>query len=99
MIIITQVEFPPDSAKEMGKCFTKLPSLPPYLTMSGPYIRASEGKGIKVINLYICDNAHISEALLVVNSRLTAYFGVPGFTYSCDAWLEAAEGFKMVGIG
>jgi len=99
MIIISQVEFPPGSSKDIGKCFTKLPALPAYLTMNGPYFRASVGGGIKSINLYICDNAHTSEALVFVNSRLTAYYDVPGFTYSCDAWLEVAEALKMVGLG
>lgn len=99
MIIIIQNEFPPESGKEVGKCFTKLPPLPAYLSKSGPYFRASEGDGIKAITLYTCDNAHIPEALLVANNRQTAYDTVPGFTYSCDVWLEAAEVLKMIGMG
>lgn len=99
MIIIAQIEFPPKMSKEIGKCFMKLPPLPDYLKMSGPYVRATQGEGIKIINLYICDNAHISEALLFVNTRMTTYYDVTGFTYSCDAWLQAAEALKMIGIG
>ena len=99
MIIIVLNEFPPESGKEVGKCFTKLPPLPAYLTKSGPYLRAFEGDGMKAITLYACDNSHLSDALLAVNNRQASYSDVPGFTYSCDVWLEAPEALKMIGMG
>jgi hypothetical protein len=98
MIIIAQIEFPPQMAKEIGKCFLKLPPLPDYLKINGPYVRASEDDGMKVITLYVCDNTHISEALLAVNNRLTGYYDVKGFTYSCDVWLHAPEALTMIGL-
>ncbi len=99
MVIMSQIEFPPDQAKEIGRCFMKLPALPEYLTMNGPYIRASEDRRLKAITLYLCEPATLSEAYAYVNNRLTAYFIVPGFSYTCDIWLDATEGLKMVGLG
>jgi hypothetical protein len=99
MIIIAKVNFPPNMSKEIGKCFIKLPAVPGYLTLSGPYVRASKNGGMQTITLYMCDKDHFSEALLFVNDRMTAYHAVPGVTYSCDPWLQAAEALKMVGIG
>jgi hypothetical protein len=39
------------------------------------------------------------EANQFVNTRFTKYYGVPGFTYSENTWLEAKEGLKVIGIG
>mgnify|MGYP001075976696 CR=1 FL=1 len=99
MIIVVQNEFPVQSAKEVGKCFAKLPPLPDYLTLGGPYLKTSMEGGVRSISLYICDNAHISEGLLAVNNRMTAYFDVPGFSCSCEVWMQAPEALKMVGLG
>jgi hypothetical protein len=39
------------------------------------------------------------EAMEYAGNRVAKYFGVPGFTYSYNIWLEAKEGLKMIGLG
>jgi hypothetical protein len=98
MVIITLWSFPPESAKEIGKSVLELPPLPAYMTMKD-YVNNEVGVGIKVITIYEIDQSKIREALEVLNNRYVIFFGVPGFTYSIQVWLETMEALKLVGIG
>ena len=98
MVIITLWSFPPESAKEIGKRGLELPPLPAYMTMK-EYVNTEVGVGMKVITIYEIDQSKIREALEVLNNRYVIFFGVPGFTYSIQVWLETLEALKLVGIG
>ncbi|UCE56564.1 MAG: hypothetical protein JSV31_14290 [Desulfobacterales bacterium] len=98
MVIITENMFPPGSAKDIGKTFLELPPLPEYITMKGPYIHSDTKRGIRSILIYECDNSKLADALQVVGDRVTNYFDVPGYTYSVNAWYEAQEALKMIGL-
>ena len=99
MVIISENVFPPGSAKDLGKAFLGLPPLPEYITMNGPYILGDTERGIRSILIYECENSKLADALQVVGDRLTNYFDVPGYTYSVNAWYEAPEALKMIGLG
>jgi hypothetical protein len=99
MVIITIVSYPPESAKEMAKRWGELPPPPAYVTMKGPYFSGEVGVGIKAIVLAEFDQSKTLEAMEYANSRVAKYFGVPGFTYSHNLWLEAKEALKMIGLG
>jgi hypothetical protein len=99
MVIITENLFPPSSAKDLGKAFLDLPPLPDYITMRGPYILSDTDKGIRSILIYECEKSKFADALQVVADRVTNYFEVvPGYTYSVNAWFEASEALKMIGL-
>ena len=98
MVIITENMFPPGSAKDIGKAFLELPPLPDYITMKGPYILGDSEKGIRSILIYECDNSKLADVLQAVGDRVTNYFDVPGYTYSINAWYEASEALKMIGL-
>ena len=66
--------------------------------MKGPYVSGEVGAGIKAIILYEYDQSKTKEAMEYVGSRLAKYFGVPGFTYSVNIWLEVNEALKMIGL-
>jgi hypothetical protein len=55
--------------------------------------------GNKAIVIYELDQTKILEASQFITTRFTKYYGVPGFTYSANTWLEAKEGLKAIGIG
>ena len=98
MVIITENMFPPASAKDIGKAFLELPPLPEYITMKGPFVLGDTERGIRSILIYECDNSKLADALQVVGDRVTNYFDVPGYTYSVNAWYEAQEALKMIGL-
>ena len=99
MVIIGILSYPPESAKEFGKRFLELPPLPAYITMKGPYAIPEVGAGMKAIAIYEFDKSKLSEVYEVIAARYTKYFGVPGFTFSMNIWLEAKEAFKAMGMG
>ncbi|RJP86610.1 MAG: hypothetical protein C4518_13610 [Desulfobacteraceae bacterium] len=99
MIIISLTSYPPESAVEMGKRFLDMPALPNFITMRGPYISSIIEKGIKGITLYEFDESKYGEAFKVLSDRSAKFFGVPGFSYSLNHWLEAKDALKLVGLG
>jgi hypothetical protein len=99
MVIIGILSYPPESVKEMAKRFLEQPPLPAYITMKGPYFSSEVGVGNKAIVIYELDQTKILEASQFITTRFTKYYGVPGFTYSANTWLEAKEGLKAIGIG
>jgi hypothetical protein len=99
MAIIGFLSYPPESAKEMGKRFLEQPPLPAYITVKGPYFSTEVGVGFKAISIYEFDKSKFSEAFEVIAARHAKYYGVPGFTYSQNIWLEAKEALKLIGMG
>ena len=99
MVIMSIVSYPPEQAKEVVKRMGELPPVPSYMTMKGPYVSGELGTGIKAIILYEYDQTKTKEAMEYVGTRIAKYFGVPGFTYSANIWLEVKEALKMVGLG
>jgi hypothetical protein len=99
MVIISIVSYPKESAKEMGKRMLEQPPLPAYITMKGPYASPEVGAGMKAIIIFELDKSKLLEAYEVIAARNTKYFGVPGFTFSQNIWLEAKEALKAIGMG
>ena len=99
MVIVNIISYPTESAKEMGKRLMEQPPLPAYLTVKGPYVSPEVGAGMKAIAIYEFDKSKLSEAYEVIAARNTKYFGVPGFTFSQNIWLEAKEALKAMGMG
>lgn len=98
MVIIVTMSFPAASSTEAGKCMLKLPPLPSYMTMKGPFVNPEVGSGIKVIVLFEFDQTKTGEAMEFLGNRYVQYFGVPGYTYNIALWFEAKEALKMVGL-
>jgi hypothetical protein len=69
------------------------------MTIKGPYFSGEVGAGVKAIIIYEFDQTKTKEAMEYVGNRLAKYFGVPGFTYSANIWLEVKEALKMTGLG
>ena len=99
MVIISIVSYPAEQSKEVAKRFGELPPVPSYMTIKGPYFSGEVGAGVKAMILYEYDQTKTKEAMEYVGTRLAKYFGVPGFTYSVNIWLEVKEGLKMIGLG
>ena len=99
MIIISLTSYPTESVNDMCKRFMELPPLADYITMKGPYISSDLGEGIKGITIYEFDESRYPEAVQYLGERMATLFGVPGFTYSLEHWLEVQDALKMIGLG
>jgi hypothetical protein len=99
MVIISLTSYPPESAKEMGKRFMELPPLADYINMKGPYINNDLREGIKGITIYEFDESKYPETVKNLGERMATFFGVPGFTYSLQHWMEVQDALKLIGLG
>ena len=99
MVIIGKISFPPESAKEIGKCFSKLPPLPDYMTMKGPYVRGMMKRGILGMEIFELNHDKLAKGLEYVTNRYSTYFGIPGFKYNIAPYTETYEALKIIGLG
>lgn len=98
MVIVGLTSYPTESAKELGKRFLELPSLPEYIKMIGPFIKSGVGEGIKGITIYEFEESKYLEASKFLHDRAARLLGVPGFTYSIEHWLEVQDALKLIGL-
>ena len=98
MIIISNVTYPPESAREIAKRFLTAPVLPEFLHKRGPYISANRPEGVHSMTLYEVDNSRLAEGLQAVNKSLAVYFGVPGYSYDIIPYYETEEGLRILGM-
>ncbi len=98
MIIISNVIYPPESAREITKRFLTAPVLPDFINKIGPYISTERNDGVHSITLYEVDNARLAEGLQAVGESLAVYIGVQGYTYDIKTYLEVEEGLKILGM-
>jgi hypothetical protein len=98
MIIISNVTYPPESAREIAKRFLTAPSLPEFLNKKGPYISTNRTEGVHSMTLYEVDNSRLAEGLQAVGNSLAVYFGVPGYCYDILPYYETEEGLRMIGM-
>ncbi len=98
MILMTNVIYPPESAKEIARRYLTAPALPDFLTKKGPYISADLHNGINSITFYELDNARLAEGIQVLGNNMAVYIGVPGYRYDIKPYYELEEGLKMIGL-
>ncbi len=98
MVIISNVTYPPESAKDMANRFLEAPQAPDFMTRSGPFVSASMSAGVLITTLYELDNAKLAEGLAFLGNYMTTYFGIPGFKYEFKPHFSVEEGLKMLGM-
>ena len=98
MVIIGDVSFPQESANDVGKRFLELPPVPEFMTLIGPFVKGKKD-GIHAIEIYELDKSKVGEGLEFVSNRCVKYFGIPGYVYEVNAYLEATEALNMIGLG
>ena len=98
MVIVTNVSFPTESAKEMGERFLQVSPLPDFISRKGPFF-SSDNTGVNSLSVYELDNDKLAEGMTAVSEYITGFFGVPGFSYEVKVSLEVEESMKMIGLG
>ena len=98
MVIVTNISFPTESAKEMGERFLQVSPLPDFLSRKGPFF-SSDNTGVNSLSVYELDNDKLAEGITAVSEYITDFFGVPGFSYEVKVSLEVEESMKMIGLG
>ena len=99
MVIIGDISFPQESAKDVGQRFLESTPVPDYITLKGPYVKGRKKGGIQVLEICELDKSKVAEGIEFVTNRCVNYFGIPGYTYEVNVYFEAAEALKMIGLG
>jgi len=99
MVIVVNLSYPPERAKEIAGRFIKAPSIPEYMTRKGPYISSEIGGGIYTLSIYELDKSRLAEGLEFLGNYMVLFFEVPGFTYEVKPFFDVAEALKMIGMG
>ena len=99
MVIIGNISFPQESANDVGQRFLELPPVPDFMTLKGPYIKGKKKNGIQALEIYELDKAKVAEGIEFVTNRCVKYFGISGYVYEIDVYLEATEALNMIGLG
>jgi hypothetical protein len=98
MILITNVTYPAESAREIAKRYLTAPVLPGFLKKHGPFVSTSMVSGINSITFYELDNTRLAQGIQVLGDNMAVYFGVAGFAYDIKPYFELEEGLKMIGM-
>lgn len=98
MVIISNVTYPPESAREIAKRYLKAPGLPPFITKKGPYISPNIAVGMQSITYYELENDRLAEGLKAIGESLAIYFGVPEYQYEVKPYFELEEGLSILGL-
>ena len=98
MVIVSNVSFPTESAKEMGERFLQVSPLPDFLSRKGPFFSSNNTGGVNSLSVYELDNDKLAEWMTAVSEYITGFFGVPGFSYEVKVSLEVEESMKMIGL-
>jgi hypothetical protein len=99
MVIVSNISYPPESAKDIAKRFLEAPQVPDFMTRKGPYINSTMDKGITTLSVYELDKSKLGEASEFLGNYMAIFFGVPGFKYEFKAFMDVEEGLKMIGMG
>ena len=98
MVIVTQLSYPTDSVNQIAKRFIEAPQFPDYMTRRGPYVRSELSEGICTLSIIELDNSRLAEGISFVADYMTTFFGVPGFTYAIQQYLEVDEALNLLGL-
>ncbi len=99
MVIITNISYPPENARDMAKRFIEAPQIPDFMTRKGPYVSANMENGIITTSLYELDNSRLAEGMEFLGNYFTIFFGIPGYKYELKPFFEVEEAMKMIGMG
>lgn len=83
---------------EVGQVFVKaLPTLPPYIKMTGPFI-AMGGEGVKAWLIWEVEKGHEEEGLIIIMKFMMDYANVGGQKFTLEPVVTGADALPLVGL-
>ena len=96
MVIIAEVSYPTESARQVATRFLETPDIPEFLTRKGPYVSTNLEHGVFVVTIYELDKSKLAEGLEYLGQSMAVYFGVPEFKYSIKPFMDVEEALKLL---
>jgi hypothetical protein len=99
MVIIALLSCPLNSANELGRKFSQLPSSPDFIHIKGNYCYTEKGVGIQNVIIWDVERQRMADAIEFLNNRwVRAYTSVPGLSFSIFPALELGEAVRMIDL-
>ena len=95
MVYVILSSWPLDKTKEVVQVAMELPPIPEYISRK-MLSKGEVGEGIKCFDIYEFDSSKHEEAFEYLESRVAAFYSVPGFTYDIVRWLDEQEAMDFM---
>lgn len=95
MITVILSSWPLDKTIEVVQVAMELPPIPEYISRK-MLSKEKLGVGLKCFDIYEFDNSKYEEAREYLNSRVAAFYSVPGFTYEIEHWYDEQEAMEFM---
>lgn len=99
MVIVTTVSFNKNDMFRTEGHMGKLPPVPGYINMMGPYIKNVKfGGGIQTVHLFEFDESRLAEARDFISDRMRIYNEMADMSYSVELWLDLEDVLNLTGL-
>ncbi len=88
MIIILEIIYSLESSEKIAKRISKLPPLPNFISLKGPYARFISKTRIKSLSIYEFDESEFLNAFEYIVKRTSSCESLEGFSYNTRIWYE-----------
>jgi hypothetical protein len=95
MVYVILSSWPCDKTTEVVKVAMELPPIPDYINRK-MLTRDELGVGVKCFDIYEFDNSKYEEAIEYMNSRVAAFYAVPGFSCESNRWFTEQEAMDFM---
>jgi hypothetical protein len=87
MIMIGTMTFAAECAMAAAEAYSKVPPVPGFMKLIGPYIRSSIEGGISTISIYEFDEPQADAAIDYLNQRYATFSKIEGVAAHIEEWL------------
>ncbi len=96
MVIITDVTYPFSSAPQALEALGKVPEIPDFLKIHGPYTTSEKGVGIRNIAVWEFPEGRFKDAADAITKRFLTFMMVPGYSWDMNPFYEENESTKLM---
>ncbi len=87
MIMIGTMTFTAECAMAVAENYGKVPAVPGFMKLIGPYVRSSIENGISTLSIYEFDEARADAAIDYLNQRYATFAAIAGVSSHIEEWL------------
>jgi hypothetical protein len=85
-----------DCAEAVAENYGRIPSLPDFIRIIGPYIRSSIEGGISTTSIYEFDDARSGEAIEYLQKRYATFAAIDGVSATTEEWLAVGSVLQLL---
>lgn len=96
MIMFGMMTFSAECAMTVAESYGKLPPIPEFMKITGPYIRSSIEEGISTISIFEFDDEKADEAIDYLKIRYALFAAINGVSTTLEEWLGVGTALQVL---